>query len=166
MLQDQYLCNQHIVSWETTQIKNLASARLCYCQAETPMWSPEYTDHADCDTYHSLVLSSMNIQPNPYHRQARQSAKIDIHKTALPQLKEDYCSILEEKLKRIPPAEDPDTLWTNMKTVIYDAALQTFGKRQKRNPDWHISLDVIQPILEKRNAKHSFASSRDQQDKH
>ena len=42
---------------------------------------------ADCDMDHSLVVSSLRLKPQPYHR-----------KNYVPELKQQYCSSLAEKL--------------------------------------------------------------------
>jgi hypothetical protein len=106
---------------------------------------------ADCDTDHSLVLSTMLLKPRPHHSQVKQSRKIDVTKAGLPDLKDQYCKKLNEKLDLLQDDPNPDVCWTNLRSAVHEAALETFGHRKRRNPDWYIaSLDTIQPALEEK----------------
>ena len=106
---------------------------------------------ADCDTDHSLVVSSMRLHPRPYHRQLRKSKKIDVSKAKLPELQEQYCVKLEEKLGDMERAHDPETYWNTLKTTIHQTALDTFGLRKRQNPDWYReSQDILKPALEQK----------------
>lgn len=78
-------------------------------------------------------MSYINIEPKPFRRQVKQSQKIDIHKTKLPNLREKYSSRLEEKFEH---SWDPRP-WEAIRNVIYDTALQTFGKKRRQNTDWY-----------------------------
>lgn len=44
---------------------------------------------------------------------------IGIHKTKLPNLREEYGSRLEVKLQNIPDSPDPDTNWEDIRNVNY-----------------------------------------------
>ena len=100
----------------------------------------------DCDTDHRLVCSTMSLQPKPFHRQKRQSVKIDIHKTAKPVLNEAFCDLLVSavicwcllacSVDSLPAATDPDVYWGFLRRTIHEAALATYSKKVKQNPDW------------------------------
>lgn len=106
---------------------------------------------ADCDTDHSLVCSTMSLQPKPFHRQKKQSAKIDIQKTTMPVLNEAFCDSLASAMDSLPAVTDPDVYWGSLRKTIRETALATYGKKVKQNPDWYnASLPIIQPVLEEK----------------
>ena len=106
---------------------------------------------ADCDTDHSLVVSSLRLQPRPYHRQRLKSKKIDVCKINVPELKQQYCSSLAEKLQDAEWCDDPDSLWTGLKNVIHQTALDVFGLKQRQDPDWYRdSRHTLEPVLEQK----------------
>ena len=106
---------------------------------------------ADCDTDHSLVVSSIRLKPRPYHRQSHKSKKIDVSKTNVAELKEQYCKALDEKLAVIAPSNDPQAYWDSLRSTIHQTALDTFGLKQRQNPDWYRdSHDVLKPALEQK----------------
>ena len=72
----------------------------------------------------------MRLQSRPYHRQKKFSRKIDDSEVTLYDLSEKYGSILQENLNEVPENSEPDALWSNLKTVIYNAALETFGEKK------------------------------------
>ena len=107
---------------------------------------------ADCDTDHSLVVSSIRLEPRPYHRRRARSKKIDIGKSSLPDLQQQYCKAVEDRLDTIAelePFTDVDTYWNHLREAIYQPANEIFGLRRRQDPDWYReSRASLQPVLE------------------
>ena len=58
---------------------------------------------------------------------------------------------LAEKLQDSKWCDDPDTLWTGLKNVIHQTALDVFGLKQRQDPDWYRdSQHALKPVLEQR----------------
>lgn len=116
---------------------------------------------ADCDTDHSLVVSTMQLQPRPYYRQVKHSKKMNVTKTCIPALKEEYCKKLEDGLKSIDKESDPDSYWDSLRNTVHDAAVKTFGRRKRQDPDWYKSaIATIQPVLEEKRKALARLKSR------
>lgn len=115
---------------------------------------------ADCDTDHSLVVSSMRLKPRPHRSIVHISKKIATDNIRNPVLQEEYCQKLADSLSPCLDGSDLDTYWTTLRTTIYETALITFGKQKKMDPDWfRASSQIIQPILEdKRKALLKYKS--------
>ena len=93
----------------------------------------------------------MSLQPKPFHRQKRQSAKIYRHKTTTSVLNKAFCDLLVSAVDSLPAATNPDVYWGFLRKTIHEAALATYSKKVKQNPDWYIaSLPIIQPVLEEK----------------
>ena len=108
---------------------------------------------ADCDTDHSLVLSTMKLQPKPYHRNKKCSMKIDVIRSRIPHLRNEYCDALNQELgdTNICDNPNPEDIWNNLKKAIHSTGLNTFGKRKRKDPDWYAaSLETMEPVVEKK----------------
>lgn len=113
-------CNPRSKAWH----------KLDFVIVKTKVLNTRTYHSADCDTDHLLVVSKMRLQSRPYHRQKKFSRKIDDSEVTLYDLSEKYGSILQENLNEVPENSEPDALWSNLKTVIYNAALETFGEKK------------------------------------
>ena len=72
-------------------------------------------------------------------------------KISVPELKQQYCSSLAEVLHDEDCSDDPDTLWTGLKNVINQTALDEFGLKQRQNRDWYRdSRHALEPVLEQK----------------
>ena len=69
----------------------------------------------------------------------------------MPELKQQYCSSLAEKLQDAEWCDDPDSLWTGLKNVIHQTAVDVFGLKQRQDPDWYRdSRHTLEPVLEQK----------------
>ena len=69
----------------------------------------------------------------------------------MPELKQQYCSSLAEELQDAEWCDDPDSLWTGLKNVIHQTALDVFGLKQRQDPDWYRdSRHTLEPVLEQK----------------
>ncbi|XP_072179738.1 craniofacial development protein 2-like [Diadema setosum] len=104
--------------------------------------SRSYPMHsADCDTDHSLVCSRVRLQPKKLHRNKQKCLpRINTCNTGIPMLAHQFLNTLEEDFsdcmeKGKEKDEDCNSKWNNLRNTIYTAALSTFGKKLRRNPD-------------------------------
>lgn len=108
---------------------------------------------ADCDTDHSLVVSTMRLEPRPYHRQIKKSKKIDVSNCNNPQLQDQYCQLLDKKMANISDEDTHEEHWEKMRSSIHSAALESFGLRKRQDPDWYRnSRSTLEPVLEAKRA--------------
>ena len=108
---------------------------------------------ADCDTDHSLVVSTLRLEPRPYHRQTRTSKKIDLTSWQNPEFQKQYCQLLDQKLVNISDDDTHEKHWEKLRTSIHSAALESFGQRKRQDPDWYSnSCSTLKPILEMKRA--------------
>ncbi|CAH1277284.1 CYP3A43, partial [Branchiostoma lanceolatum] len=113
---------------------------------------------ADCDTDHSLVASRITIRPKRlHHTKKKGQPRIDVSKTSLPNNNQKLLERLEESLN-ISQTQDAEHMWESLSKTIHRAAVQTYGKRERKNTDWfeaHISM--LEPIIDlKRKALLSY----------
>lgn len=97
---------------------------------------------------HTLVLSAMSFQPRPFHRNKKQSAKLDVS-----QLREECCNAVNLQLDDVSISDksDPGELWNTMENGIHSAGLDSFEKRKTQDPDWcAASIEMLQPVVEKK----------------
>ena len=107
---------------------------------------------ADCDTDHALVCSRVRLKPKKLHRSKRSGQpRINIAATAVSQLCDAFAKTVKTALENHPPLETAEEKWSLLRDTIHNTALTTFGKIDRKNPDWYDeSLPEIQPII---NAK-------------
>lgn len=94
----------------------------------------------DCDTDHSLVGSKLCLYPKRIHN-FKQKGWPHIN-TALTSVREVctgictcFASAIEEALKDCPDNSAEET-WSHICDAIYNSAMATFTKQEKKNPDW------------------------------
>ncbi|XP_038066715.1 uncharacterized protein LOC119736778 [Patiria miniata] len=109
---------------------------------------------ADCDTDHSLVCCKIRLQPKKMH-QAKPLGKprIDVIKTSHPKRVESFTKSPEEALFTDPPEGDAQQRWSQLRQIIYNSALQAFGKKQKKTQDWfEANSSELNPVIEEKHA--------------
>ncbi|KAK4325144.1 hypothetical protein Pmani_004298 [Petrolisthes manimaculis] len=103
---------------------------------------------ADCDTDHSLVSSKVRIQPKriPRSKQKRQPL-INTARTVMPDLCERFACSIEEALRDCPKS-GAEERWHYIRDAIHTSAMDTFGKRERQNPDWfEAGIAELKPAL-------------------
>ncbi|XP_037774603.1 craniofacial development protein 2-like [Penaeus monodon] len=108
---------------------------------------------ADCDTDHSMVGSKIRLQPKRIH-QSKQEGRphINTSKTAIPDLCERFTNSIENALKNCPGGNTEER-WSHIRDFIYNSAMDTFGKRERQNPDWfEAGIAELEPAIEAKRA--------------
>lgn len=163
-------CSRHNLSITNSLFPGKANRKKSWCHPRSKQWhqldfvivrqchrtevcNTRSYHSADCDSDHSLVLSIMKLRPKPFYRRKKQSIKIDVSRSQIPTLKEEYCDILKAKLSEADLSENcsPEALWNSLKQAIHSAGLESFGKKKRKDPDWYsASLETMHPIVEKK----------------
>ena len=104
---------------------------------------------ADCDTDHAVIISKVEFHPiKLHHSKPPCQPKINIERAHDPTAYEEYRVLLLHFLPTV--AEDTSKKrWKSLRKVIFDSAMQTYGKKVSSNADWfetHVTkiLKVIQ----------------------
>jgi len=104
---------------------------------------------ADCNTDHSLVCSTLHLRAKPFHT-ARQkmTPKINTARTKNPQLCEEFRSALDTALLNCP-SENSTRIWDFIQKATYKTAMDSFGKKQRKQEDWfEENYEILAPLLE------------------
>ncbi|XP_037804507.1 uncharacterized protein LOC119598887 [Penaeus monodon] len=108
---------------------------------------------ADSDTDHSMVGSKIRLQPKRIY-QSKQEGRphINTSKTAIPDLSERFTNSIEDALKNCPGGNTEER-WSHIRDFIYNSAMDTFGKRERQNPDWfEAGIAELEPAIEAKRA--------------
>ncbi|XP_076461699.1 uncharacterized protein LOC143294153 [Babylonia areolata] len=103
---------------------------------------------ADCDTDHSLVGGKVRFQPKRIHHSKQKGRPcINAARTAIPVLCGRFANSIEDALKDCL-AGSAEEKWNHIRDAIYNTATDTFGKRERQNPDWfEASITVLEPAI-------------------
>jgi hypothetical protein len=104
---------------------------------------------ADCDTDHSLVCAIVKEKFRTVFgsRQARKS-RIDVDNARIPELKTQFQASIGESLQNYA-GESIEEKWKEIRQVIVDTAIASFGIRKRENPDWFkASLAELNPVMD------------------
>ena len=106
---------------------------------------------ADCDTDHSLVCCRIRLTPKKIHH-TKQSSKprINTTQTSDPKIQEAF----NTKLSRALEANIPDALedkWHHIRDAIYNSAVDTLGKKERRHQDWfEANIHQMEPLIKEK----------------
>ena len=103
---------------------------------------------AECDTDHSLVSSKVRLQPKRTHRLKQKARpRINAARTSNPDLCECFVNTIEDALKDCP-TNSAEERWNFTRDTIYKCAMDTFGKKEKNNPDWfQAGIATLEPAI-------------------
>ncbi|KAK4314193.1 hypothetical protein Pmani_014526 [Petrolisthes manimaculis] len=103
---------------------------------------------ADYDTNHSLVSSKVCMQPKCIHRSKQKGRPcINTARIAMSDLCERFACSIEEALTDFPTS-GAEERWHYIRDVIHTSAMDTFGKRERQNPDWfEAGIAELEPAL-------------------
>jgi hypothetical protein len=100
---------------------------------------------ADCDTDHTLVITKTKMTLKKQH---------SVRPKGIPRLNtnsmKDHakCAHFESKLKERfadhAPPDSPDGAWENLRTAMYDSAMESFGKKPAIREEW---IETYQNVL-------------------
>ena len=91
---------------------------------------------ANCDTDHSLVGSKVHLQPK-WICQSKQKGYLCISAAmmSMPDLCECFADSIEAALNDCHRG-NAEERWNHIHVTIYNSTMNTFGKRERQNPDW------------------------------
>ena len=107
---------------------------------------------ADCDTDHTLVISKTKLELKKQHcARPKGIPRLNTNSMQDPAKCEDFRSKFEESLASQAPPNSPDGIWENLRTAMYDSAMESFGKKLSIREDWIEEYqDVLLPLLDKK----------------
>lgn len=105
------------------------------------------------DLIYSLVSSMVRLQPKKMPRSKQIGCPcINASKTSVPELCQYFSNSIKLALQEYP-TENTKERWSNIRDIIYNTAMDTFGKREKQNPDWfEAGIVVTEPAIEQQPA--------------
>lgn len=103
---------------------------------------------AECDTDQSLVSSKVRLQPKRTHRLKQKARpRINEARTSIPDLCECFVNTIEDALKACP-TNSAEERWNFTRDTIYKCPMDTFGKKEKKNPDWFkAGIATLEPAI-------------------
>lgn len=103
---------------------------------------------ADCDTDHSMVASKVRLQPRRFHRSKQKGRpRINTAMTSLPELRTRFLDTIQEALNNCPTTST-DARWNYIREATYKSAVNTFGKRVRKDPDWfEAGISKLEPAI-------------------
>lgn len=110
---------------------------------------------ADCDTDHSLVCTRMCFNPQKiHHTKQKGRPRINFNSAVNPEIHDNFIDQLTAALTQDNSAPSAEDSWKYIRDTIYDTAMSTLGRQEKKNQDWfEANLSVMEPVITaKRNA--------------
>ena len=104
---------------------------------------------ADCDTDHSLVASWVKVTPKRLHCAKKKcQPRINTNQTLDPEKNALFIQRLGETLISDPSQSAVDR-WNSLRTTIYNTAVSTYGKKERKNTDWfEESVSTLVPVID------------------
>ena len=90
----------------------------------------------------------MRLQPKQIHRSKQKGQpKINTAKTSVPELKERFADTIQEALSNYPTSST-EARWNHIRDATFKTAVDTFGKRERKNPDWfEDDAGELEPVI-------------------
>ena len=112
----------------------------------------------DCWTDHRLLVSRLCLRVKSKRRNqiSKSQRKLDTSKLKMREIAREYSNQILNSIKLTPRSNNSiDQEWSNIKSIVLDAATNTLGYRTKKNQDWFCENDnVITGAIEmKRRAR-------------
>lgn len=106
---------------------------------------------ADGDTDHSLIISTVVLQPRKIHH-AKPKCLPKINTAHITDI--DRTTKFNSLIAEIPPAEtgmSAEDRWSQLSSSFHNSAIDAYGKREKRNTDWYeANAQVMEPLTERK----------------
>ena len=108
---------------------------------------------ADCDTDHSMVATKVRLQPKRVHRSKQKGRPlINTAMTSVSELHERFADAIQEALSDCPTGCAVER-WNHILDATYKSAADTFGKRERKNPDWlEAGIEELEPAISSKRA--------------
>ena len=96
----------------------------------------------------TLVGSKMRLQPKRIYRSKQIGrSTINTARKAIPDLCERFAVSIEEAIRDCPTTSIEER-WNHIRDAIYNSAMDTFGKRERQNPDWFkAGITELEPVI-------------------
>ena len=123
---------------------------------------------ADCDTDHSMIAAIVKLKPKKVYRSKRiGQPKIDTCQTAYRAKNDEFIERLNMAMQN-EGEHEAHARWGSLKSTIYNAAIQTYGKKQHKNADWfEANITRMEPVIKaKRTALLNYKKDPDHQSLH
>ena len=106
---------------------------------------------ACCDSDHSLVCCKIRLSVNRLHKSKEpRKARLNTSKMYVTGLTKQFASLLAERT-----SSGETTSWTDIRETVYKTALDTFGKKSQKSPDWfEENLETMLPLIEHKRHAH------------
>ena len=106
---------------------------------------------ADCDTDHALVASKLRLTPKRiHHSKTKGRPRINTSCAGNSELTIQFTSKLQDALNERQTTDDAvDSEWTFLRDAVYNTAISTYGKRERKNADWfEAHWEEMKPVTE------------------
>ena len=141
---------QQTVSWRLPRSRHWHQLDLIFARrASLNSVKKACSDHiADCDTNHSLVAAKVRLNPRRIHN-AKQKGRprINTSFTCLPGVRAHFLDSLQETLNCCL-TDTAEERWGHICEAIYNSAMDSFGKREKKITDWfEAGITELEPVI-------------------
>ena len=102
----------------------------------------------DYNTDHSMVASKVRLQPKWNHRSKQKGRpRINTAITSVPELRERFADSIQEALSNCPFSSTEER-WNHIRNTTYKSAVDAFGKKERKNPDWfEAGIVELEPVI-------------------
>ena len=112
----------------------------------------------DCQTYHRLVVSKLNLRIQHAWRPQGEKAQMRLDVSKLRQDSKGQASLNDicNHLGAVPLiSENPEENWTVFRNPVYSSAVGTLGHRSRKHQNWFVKNDwEIRGLLEENHRLH------------
>jgi len=116
---------------------------------------------ADCDSDHSLVVCCAKLRSKKIHQSKTAGRpRIDITKTRIQDRVDTFARTLQDCFSEVGD-ESAQTRWEHFRDKVYEAAIESFGKRTTTSPDWFEAYsETMLPVIEEKRLALSAYKTR------
>ena len=95
-----------------------------------------------------MVASKVRLHPKRIHPSKQKGRpRINTFMTSVPQLRERFADAIQEALSDCPTS-CADERWNHTRDATYKSAVDTFGKRERKSPDWfEAGIEELEPAI-------------------
>ena len=150
-----HLKPQHRVSWRHPRSRHWHQLDLVITRRDSLncVRNTRSYHSADCDTDHTLVAARVRLQPKRIHNSKQKGRpRINTAFTSVPDACVRFENSLQEALEDCP-TNTAEERWGHIREAIYNSAMDAFGKREKKNPDWfEAGITELEPVISAKRA--------------
>ena len=95
-----------------------------------------------------MVASKVRLHPKRIHPSKQKGRpRINTFMTSVPELRERFVDAIQEALSDCPTS-CADERWNHIHDATYKSAVDTFGKRERKSPDWfEAGIEELEPAI-------------------